>query len=70
MQIIIALLGAALVVLKLLGLIQLSWLWVTLPFWAGLAIALIILLGVGLAALIAAWLYHRKTAQAKKRRAF
>ena len=38
------LLGVAFVVLKLTGVIDWSWWWVTLPFWGGLVIALIVLL--------------------------
>lgn len=37
------LLGVAFVVLKLTGVIDWSWWWVTLPFWGGLAIALLII---------------------------
>lgn len=33
----LGLLGAVLVVLKALGKINLSWWWVTAPFWAGIA---------------------------------
>lgn len=36
------LLGTAFVVLKLCGVINWSWWWVTCPFWAGLAILLAI----------------------------
>ena len=44
---ILGLLGAVLVVLKALGLITLSWLWVLAPFWipiAGFMIALVLIL--------------------------
>lgn len=37
------LLGVAFVVLKLTGVINWSWWWVTLPFWGGGAIILLIL---------------------------
>ena len=37
------LLGVAFVVLKLTGFINWSWWWVTLPFWGGFVILLIIL---------------------------
>lgn len=37
-------LGLIFVVLKLTGLIDWSWWWVTLPFWGGFALALIIIL--------------------------
>ena len=40
------LLGVAFVVLKLTGVINWSWWWVTLPFWGGLALVLAILLVV------------------------
>ncbi len=38
----IGLLGIVFVTLKLLGKITWSWWWVTLPFWGGLAIALVL----------------------------
>lgn len=41
---IVGLLGVAFVILKLLGVITWSWWWVTLPFWGG--IALVILVGL------------------------
>lgn len=37
------LLGVAFVVLKLCGVIDWSWWWVTLPFWGGFAIVLVIM---------------------------
>lgn len=40
---VLGLLGVAFVVLKLIGCIDWSWWWVTLPFWGGLVIVLIIL---------------------------
>ena len=40
------LLGVAFVVLKLCGVINWSWWWVLSPFWGGLAIFLLIVLGV------------------------
>ena len=40
------LLGVAFVVLKLTGVINWSWWWVTLPLWGGLALVLAILLVV------------------------
>jgi phosphoglycerol transferase MdoB-like AlkP superfamily enzyme len=42
------LLGVAFVVLKLTGVINWSWWLVTLPFWGGLAIVLVILIIVGI----------------------
>jgi len=43
---VIGLLGVAFVILKLTGHISWSWWWVTLPFWGGFAIVILILLGV------------------------
>jgi Flp pilus assembly protein TadB len=45
---ILGLLGVAFVVLKLCGVIDWSWWWVTLPFWGGLAIVLAVLVILGL----------------------
>jgi phosphoglycerol transferase MdoB-like AlkP superfamily enzyme len=42
---ILPLLGIAFVILKLCGVIDWSWWWVTAPFWAGLAIVLAVLFG-------------------------
>lgn len=41
MNFVIAMLGVLFVGLKLAGIIAWSWWWVTLPFWGGLAIALV-----------------------------
>lgn len=41
---VVGLLGVAFVVLKLCGVINWSWWWVTAPFWAGVPIVLLILL--------------------------
>ena len=41
---VVGLLGVAFVVLKLCKVIDWSWLWVTAPFWGGLAILLVIFL--------------------------
>jgi len=46
---ILGLLGVAFVVLKLTGVIDWSWWWVTIPFWGGLALSLVALLIVGFA---------------------
>ncbi len=46
------LLGVFFIALKLTGVINWSWLWVTVPFWGGLAIFLGILLVIGLGALV------------------
>lgn len=49
---IIGLLGVAFVVLKLTGFIDWSWLWVTAPFWGGLALVSAILVFWGVIAII------------------
>ena len=46
------LLGVAFIVLKLIGVIDWSWFWVLSPFWISLSIALLILGGVLLAAIL------------------
>jgi hypothetical protein len=46
------LLGVAFVVLKLIGVINWSWWWVTLPFWGGLAIVFGVLAFIALGMLI------------------
>ncbi|MMZ43562.1 hypothetical protein D1872_51180 [compost metagenome] len=43
---VLGLLGVAFVVLKLCGVINWSWWWVTSPFWAVPAIFLLVILGV------------------------
>ena len=43
---ILGLLGVAFVILKLCKVIIWSWWWVTLPFWGGLAIILVVLLTI------------------------
>ena len=40
----VALLGVVFVTLKLCGVIQWSWFWVTLPFWVGFAIVAAVML--------------------------
>ena len=45
--VIMGLLGIAFVVLKLIGIITWSWWWVTLPFWGGIALVLLVLLVIG-----------------------
>lgn len=47
------LLTIAFIVLKLIGIIEWSWLWVLSPIWISIAIVLIILIVVMIAALIA-----------------
>ncbi len=41
---VLGLLGVAFVILKLCNVITWSWWWVTLPFWGGLAIILVVFL--------------------------
>lgn len=50
---VLGLLGVAFVVLKLTGVIDWSWWWVTLPFWGGLVLVLPIILIVFIVKLIA-----------------
>ena len=50
----ISLLGVAFVILKLTGHITWSWWWVTLPFWGGFALILLMILVFLLVAIIAA----------------
>jgi len=45
---VLGLLGVAFVVLKLTGVIDWSWWWVTLPFWGMFALILIVLVSIGL----------------------
>lgn len=53
---VVGLLGVAFVILKLCGVINWSWWWVTAPFWGGLAVFLaisaLILLAMGIARLL------------------
>lgn len=52
----LGLLGVVFVTLKLIGIQPVSgwsWWWVTAPFWGGLAIVMIILLGCGIVYLVA-----------------
>ncbi len=56
---VLGLLGVAFVVLKLIGVIDWSWWWVTLPFWGGLALVLVILLAVLCFAVVGEWLARR-----------
>ncbi len=51
---VLGLLGVLFVGLKLTGIIDWSWWWVTLPFWGGLALVLGILAFVGVGALLVA----------------
>lgn len=43
---VVGLLGVVFVTLKLCGVIDWSWWWVTAPFWGGLAIAIVVLIVV------------------------
>ena len=43
---ILGLLGIAFIVLKLVGVINWSWWWVTLPFWGPIILSIIILVGI------------------------
>ena len=51
------LLGVVFVTLKLTGIIDWSWWWVTAPFWGGFAVFIVIFL---MAVLIAAWVDSRR----------
>lgn len=46
------LLGVAFVILKLCGVINWSWWWVTAPFWGGAALALAVIAAIGFVALL------------------
>lgn len=67
---VLGLLGVVFVTLKLLGIIDWSWWWVTAPFWGGLAFFLSLLallaVGSGLVVGLDAWLASRR----RKRRTF
>lgn len=41
---ILGLLGVVFIVLKLCGVIDWSWWWVTAPFWGGIAIAIVVII--------------------------
>lgn len=45
--------GVLFLVLKLAGVIDWPWIWVTAPFWAGAAIAVLMMLCIALFALLA-----------------
>ena len=65
------LLGVLFVALKLLGIITWSWWWVTAPFWGGLALALVFVVGggllVGTGALILSLIESRSRRIARKK---
>lgn len=48
---VLGLLGVTFVVLKLTGVIDWSWWWVTVPFWGVLAIVLVIIISISLVSL-------------------
>ena len=56
------LLGVALVVLKLMGVIKWPWIWVLSPFWIGFAIFVVILAALIIVALV------KESREEKKRR--
>lgn len=63
----VGLLGVALVVLKLTGQIDLSWWWVTLPFWFGWGMALLIIVVAGIAIWLRTLLRERRRFRALSR---
>ena len=46
---VLGLLGVVFVTLKLCGVINWSWWWVTAPFWGGIALVIIVLMAVSIA---------------------
>lgn len=50
---VLGLLGVAFIVLKLTGVINWSWWWVTAPFWGGFALFLVVAIIFGIIFLIA-----------------
>ena len=72
---VLGLLGSVLVVLKLLGYIHISWLFVLMPFYIGLAIVVVIILGILIfaggaflvAAVLDAWGAYRSRAKRLKK---
>lgn len=63
------LLGIVFVTLKLCGVINWSWWWVTAPFWGGAAIGLLVLLCIVIGALVAVTLASLGARKAAKRSA-
>lgn len=57
------LLGVVFVTLKLTHVINWPWKWVTLPFWGGFALLLVVLAGIGIAYLCASAIeaIHRRS---------
>lgn len=64
----LGLLGVVFVTLKLIGIINWSWWWVTLPFWGGLALVLAIGLIIFIACVISGALTERKFERNRRRR--
>ena len=56
----LGLLGIVFVVLKLCGVIDWSWWWVTAPFWAGLAIFLVLIAVIMVGGLVVAMATGRR----------
>ncbi|GAA0840587.1 hypothetical protein GCM10008915_36430 [Bifidobacterium pullorum subsp. gallinarum] len=65
---VMGLLGIVFVTLKLTGIINWSWWWVTLPFWGGLALMLAIGLIIFIACVISDALIDRKIERNRRRR--
>lgn len=63
---VLGLLGCIFVTLKLCGVIDWSWGWVTAPFWGGLALALLIMLVALLCALVAGAISESKFKKIRK----
>lgn len=57
---ILGLLGVAFVILKLCGVINWSWWWVTAPFWGGIVLVVGVFAAIALAALIATFSFKSK----------
>jgi len=64
---VLGLLGVAFVVLKLTGVIDWSWWWVTTPFWGGIAIVAVVLIIATIYYLIGALVYKVKRKRLKKK---
>lgn len=62
----LGLLGIVFVTLKLCGVIDWSWWWVTAPFWGGLALALLIMLVALICTLVAAAISEAKFKKIRK----
>ena len=53
-------LGILFVALKLLGIIDWSWWWVTLPFWGGFALAILALAVISICVVVILWFERNK----------